>query len=105
MLSFRISSKFHRTVGPVNVELLPDPNNFHQTVGGEWLILTLCTQKLTKKKTDCTSEVVWLLADQPAFYRTCLVGPKLLGLSMAATLFSSPQKNLELTSGGHFEFW
>ena len=28
-------SKFHRTVGPVNLKLLPDQNKFHQIVDGQ----------------------------------------------------------------------
>ena len=39
--SFPIRSKFHWTVGPVNLKLLPDQKKFHWTVGGQWSILTL----------------------------------------------------------------
>ena len=61
--SFPIRSKFHRTVGPVNLKLLSDQKKFHQTVGGQWPILCLWDQKMTKKQNwskklqDCRSDV------------------------------------------------
>ena len=39
--SFPIRSKFHWTVGPVNLKLLPEQKKFHRTVGGQRSILTL----------------------------------------------------------------
>ena len=59
MQFFPISSKCHWTVGPVKKKLYRE--NIHQTVGGKWRILTLLSQKLTKKhakkKTDHSSDV------------------------------------------------
>ena len=47
--SFPIRSKFHWTVGPVNLKVLPVRKKFHQTVGVQWPILTLLDQKTTTK--------------------------------------------------------
>ena len=49
MQPFPTRSKFHWTVGPVNLKLLPDQKKFHQTVGGQWPVLTLWDQKNDQK--------------------------------------------------------
>ena len=84
--SFPIRSKFHWTVGPVNLKILPDQKKFQQTVGGQWPIPTWDQKKKRpEKKTDQKNYRIagqmWLdiLSDLPLFYQTCPAGPPLLG--------------------------
>ena len=57
--AFPIRSKFHWTVGPVNLKLLPDQNKFHQTVGGQWPILNLWDRN-NNQKTKLTNKITGL---------------------------------------------
>ena len=83
MQSFPISSKFHWTVGPVNIKLLPAKQNSPDSM---WSMadsyLVKQKKKRTKNKTDQTNDRIvgpmWLgiLPYLPLFYLTC---PTLLG--------------------------
>ena len=56
--SLPMSSKFHWTVGPVHLKLLPDQINFHQPVGA-WSIAAffiVITKTDQNKKTDQTTD-------------------------------------------------
>ena len=87
-ITFGLKSAWNRIYPGVagQRQSFPIRSKFHQTVGGQWQILTLWDQKktkktkLTKKKNRIVGQM-WLgiFPNLSLFYQTCPVGPTLLG--------------------------